>query len=223
MALLHKILRGTGRRYPRYRDELGRSVAFGRLISNGPRAVLTGLGRKLLGKRPQRPWISYDAAAAFALHLDPARSNVLEYGSGMSTAWLAARSARVTSIEADPGWFAELSHRLAGREGVTLRLGLSQADYVSVPAGELFDLILIDGSWRCECAKLARSHLAPGGVIYLDNSDKQGGTSGNLAEARRVLIEFAEENSLPWAEITDFAPTQFFVERGLWVGPNPPV
>ncbi|QPD00290.1 hypothetical protein [Qipengyuania soli] len=222
MGLWAKIWRGGGRRNPRFRDELGNLVPAGRLLRNGPRAISTGLGRKLLGRRPPRPWISYDAANAIAELLDPTRSRVFEFGSGMSTAWYAARAASVESVESDPQWYAQVSRQLADCDRVSVRLASEKAQYVTMPEGAAYDLIMIDGAWRCACAREATEHLAPGGVIYLDNADKQGGTSGDLGKARRILIEFAEERGMSWTEVTDFAPTQFFVERGLWIGPNPP-
>ena len=221
MGLVQDIWQGHGRGQPRYRDQLGRRVPLWRLLGNGPRAILTGLSRKLLDKRPERPWISYDAADAIGRHLKET-SSVLEFGSGMSTAWYAARAGYVLSIEGDAEWFAEVSSRLATLENAELRLCESREAYLAIEDGRQFDLIMIDGAWRDDCARLATQHLAPGGVIYCDNVDKRGGTSGDLTEACRLLIAFAEERSLPWTEITDFAPTQFFVERALWVGPNPP-
>ena len=221
MGLLQDIWQGHGRGQPRFRDQLGRRVALSKLLRNGPRAILTGFSRKLLHNRPERPWISYDAASAIARHINES-ARVLEFGSGMSTAWYAARAGHVLSIERDAEWFAEVSRRLASRTNAELRLCETREAYLDLEDGQLFDLIMIDGAWRDDCARLATKHLAPDGVIYCDNTDKQGGTSGDLAEARRLLIAFAEEQTLPWTEITDFAPTQFFVERALWVGPNPP-
>ena len=221
MGLLQDIWQGRGRGQPRIRDQLGPRVALSKLLRNGPRAILTGLSRKLLDKRPEKPWISYDAALAIERHLNDA-SRVLEFGSGMSTAFNAARAGHALSIERDAQWFAEVSHRLASQSNAELRLCETREAYLDFEDGQMFDLIMIDGAWRDDCARLATQHLAPGGVIYCDNTDKQGGTSGDLAKARRLLIAFAEERNLPWTEITDFAPTQFFVERALWVGPNPP-
>ncbi len=140
----------------------------------------------------------------------------------MPTAWYAARAGKVLSIERDAEWFAEVSSRLTNLKNAELRLRASREAYLAIEDDRQFDLIMIDGAWRDDCAQLATQHLAPGGVIYCDNTDKQSGTSGDLTEARRLLIAFAEERNLPWTEITDFAPTQFFVERALWIGPNPP-
>ena len=221
MGLLQDIWQGRGRGQPRFRDQLGRRVALSKLLRNGPRAFLTGLSRKFLKKRPERPWISYHAAEAIERHIDKT-SRVLEFGSGMSTAWYAARAGHVLSIERNAEWFAEVSLRLASLENAELRLCETREAYLAIEDHRQFDLIMIDGAWRDDCARLATQHLAPGGVIYCDNTDKQGGFSGDLAEARRLLIAFAEERGLPWTEITDFAPTQFFVERALWVGPNAP-
>ena len=79
---------------------------------------------------------------------------------------------------------------------------------------------MIDGSWRDDCARFAVSHLKPGGIIYLDNSDKGPNMqeTGDIPQARAFLLEFAANEGLPAREFTDFAPTQLFVQRGLMVG-----
>ena len=171
MGLVQDIWQGHGRGQPRFRDQLGRRVSLRRLLRNGPRAVLTGLSRTLLDKRPARPWISYDAAKAIGRHLGPT-SSVLEFGSGMSTAWYASRAGHVLSIERDAEWFAEVSSRLATLENAELRLCESREAYLAIEDDRQFDLIMIDGAWRDDCAQLATRHLAPGGVIYCDNTDK---------------------------------------------------
>jgi hypothetical protein len=40
--------------------------------------------------------------------------------------------------------------------------------------------------------------------------------TGDVPKARAFLIEFARTEGLAHREITDFAPTQLFVQRGWW-------
>jgi len=104
-----------------------------------------------------------------------------EWGSGRSTAWLAARTARLTSVEHDPDWHARVSAALAAEARVECRLqpadpnGAADPAYCGAiddaPDGAL-DLVLIDGLYRDECARRALPKLAPGGLLVLDNSNR---------------------------------------------------
>jgi hypothetical protein len=58
--------------------------------------------------------------------------------------------------------------------------------------------------------------LKPGGIFYLDNSDR--GIKSKDAETRLAegtILRFAEERHAEVFHFTDFAPTQFFVQQGL--------
>ncbi|MFN2100387.1 O-methyltransferase [Altererythrobacter sp. MF3-039] len=220
--LVEKFWRGTGRATPRYRDELGEAVSLSRLLNNGPRAVVSGMGRLAFGYRPKLPWISYDASEALARILDPSRSRVLEFGSGMSTAWYAERAARVVAIESNRHWYQVGKRNLAGLSNVELIFAPTREAYLEIPAEDNFDLVIVDGEWRDECVDIAVKLLAKGGVIFLDNSDKQDLGVGNVALAREKLVDFARRSDLPYSELTDFAPTAFFVQRALWIGPGAP-
>ena len=54
MTPLRKIYAGSDTRKTRLHDELGEAVSLGRLLRNGPRALLTGAARVLLGRRPEQ-------------------------------------------------------------------------------------------------------------------------------------------------------------------------
>lgn len=47
-----------------------------------------------------------------------------------------------------------------------------ESDYASTLRGDSFDLILIDGIRRDECAAVARELIRPGGMIVVDNSNR---------------------------------------------------
>lgn len=218
MTLLTKLLAGSAYRRTRLHDERGNIVPLSRALRNGPRALATGLARLVFSKRPERPWISYDAQQVIARHLDRS-SRVLEFGSGMSTIWYARRAGRVTSVEDDRAWFEMIRGRLAGEGNVDYRLAGSPDDYLDVPRIK-YDLIMIDGRYRDRCVEAVLPLLAERGMIYLDNSDRcVAGTSGDIPAARAALQAFASDRRLTVRYFTDFAPTQLFVQQGMLVGP----
>ena len=170
--MLNRILAGAPSRKTRLHDEKGNRITGSRLIRNGPRALLTGLSRVVLDRRPERPWISYDAQAALDSFLRP-DSCVLEFGSGMSTIWYARRARKVVSIENHEAWYAIVQKMFRDNNisNVDYRHAGSKEAYLEFPH-ECYDLIMVDGRWRDECVEAALPYLAPGGMIYLDNSDK---------------------------------------------------
>lgn len=218
LSLWRKFVSGANTRKTRLHDEHGRLAPLGRIIRNMPRAVFTGIARVTVGIRPARPWISYDAQEVLAHFLKPS-SRVVEFGSGMSTLWYARRAAHIISIEDNRSWFESIRDQLSKQGNVDYRFVESRTDYVGCVPAETFDLIMIDGSWRDECARFAVNHLAAEGMIYLDNSDMgPGALTGDIPAARKLLLTYASELGLPVREFVDFAPTQFHVQRGLMIG-----
>ena len=218
LTLWRKLVAGSNSRKTRLHDESGRIISLDRALRNTLPAYLTGAMRLLLNKRPEMPWISYDGQALLGKILKPSH-RVLEFGSGMSTIWYARHAGHVTSIEDHEEWYGMIGDRLRSFGNVDYHFARNQGEYIGMAPDEAFDLVMIDGKWRDDCARFAIAHLAPGGVIYLDNSDRQTATEyGNVPEAARLLREFAGLNNLPVREFTDFAPTQFFVQGGLMVG-----
>lgn len=124
------------------------------------------------------PWLSKRATELFESLLNH-NMEVIEFGAGGSTLWLAERVKHVTSYENDSDWLAVLKGKAP--ENVTLR-------FESLPReGEQADLLFIDGEpveLRGEWLRLAPSLLKPGGILVLDNC--------NRPEYEKELAEFAE-------------------------------
>ena len=139
----------------------------------------------------------------------------------MSTPWLAARCGTLLSIEDHPGW-AERVRAMLAEAGATncrheLRDAADYADLSNIP-DQFFDLALIDGSDRRGCARSVLPKMAAGGIIYLDNSDKDfTRPDGDLRVAEAVLAEAARANGWPIRYFTDFSPTNFFAEQGMMI------
>ena len=218
--LLTRLIAGDPDRRSRLHDLSGHRVPLNVLVRNGPRAALSTTRRLLTGWREPAPWISYDARAVLTRHLD-GRGRVLEFGAGMSTAWLARRASYVRTVEHDPEWSREVRAQLthAGLDHVELHLHTERRAYALAdiaPALGRFDLVLVDGRWRDACVETGLRVLALGGVLYLDNADRPvADNHTDWPRARRLLERFAHRNAADLRHFVDFAPGYLMVNQGL--------
>jgi hypothetical protein len=120
------------------------------------------------------PWITYPAIDFLARHLRPEMS-VFEYGCGHSTLWWAARVREVVACEHDRDWYERMRPRVPAN--VTLRHVPLEIDgaYCRTAAETpgRFDIVVIDGRDRVNCARHSIAGLHAGGVIVWDNSERE--------------------------------------------------
>jgi hypothetical protein len=219
--MLTKIISGDTLRKSRLHDEKGNFVGLNRLFLHAPAAIATGLLRLSTDYRPALPWISYSAINELERFLTKS-SRVLEFGSGMSTIWYARHAGEVCSVEDYKPWFDKVREQLNRNhiDNVKYEFAATSSDYSEFmsddPAG--FDLIMIDGSIRNACIARASKLLKPGGILYLDNSDKDSTPrGGDMRLAEEFALRFANDRNAAVTYFTDFAPTQLFVQQGLMV------
>jgi hypothetical protein len=140
------------------------------------------------------PWYTYPAIE-FLKQLDFTSKAVFEYGSGHSTFFWGARAARVVSIEHSPEWFETVSHRASSNCTVTLETDPVAYIHAIERTDDTYDLIAVDGlvpnRARAKCAMLALRHLAPGGLIVLDNSDYLPGSTALLRMAGLIQVDMS--------------------------------
>ncbi len=117
------------------------------------------------------PWFTY-SAIHFLNSVDLDGKRVFEYGSGYSTLYFRNRLADVTSVEDNQFWKDKIEG-LSPSVNKSLILYREGNEYVNAPLSfdHTFDLIVVDGSFREECAKVAIRALSDNGMIILDNSD----------------------------------------------------
>jgi len=114
------------------------------------------------------PWFTY-GAIEFLRRCDLSEVRVFEYGAGASTTWFAKRAKEVISVEHDPRW-ARLAASVAGTKVVVRPPG---SEYIhEIEAHGVFDLVIVDGLDRRECALAAMGCLSRHGAIVWDNSDR---------------------------------------------------
>ncbi len=124
-------------------------------------------------RHPDAPWINRHGVSAIERRLAP-DARCLEWGSGRSTSWLAARTAHVHSVEHDAAWGAKVAAMTAALANVELHVPGAERDaYVAagVTAGPR-DVVLIDGIHRDDCALAALDLVVPGGVVVIDNVER---------------------------------------------------
>ena len=133
------------------------------------------------------PWWPYAAVTWVAQHLPP-RARVFEYGGGGSTLWLQDQGAIVAVAEHNEAWYQQLSSALLPSTKVMLRgvepIGqiVSAAEpgffdgYVAAISEELtesLDLVIVDGRARVECVRRAMPKVKFGGLLLLDDTDRE--------------------------------------------------
>lgn len=139
--------------------------------------------RTPLGDR--QPWITFAALR----HLEPRivpGCRVFEYGVGGSSAFFLDQGARLVSVDHDPDWAAKARAACSGDwELHTIPPGAAEHGYRShVVCGSFreyatvidrysdFEVVMVDGRARSDCLRHARAHVAPGGLLVLDNSER---------------------------------------------------
>jgi hypothetical protein len=162
------------------------------------------------------PWWPYDAISWVAGNL-PTGARVFEYGGGGSTLWLNDRGAAVTVAEHHDGWYRQLVEALPPGVRVLLVPPKSQGtvtsavepgffdDYAAAIDGEpdgSFDLVIVDGRARVDCARHAVSKVRPGGLLLLDDTERPryGPTVEMLAGWERHVFTGLKPGSRVWAQ-----------------------
>jgi predicted O-methyltransferase YrrM len=133
----------------------------------------------------EEPWLTADAVQ-FLDSWITSTDNCLEWGAGRSTSWLAARAARVTSVEHDADWAKRVRDDTAHLQHVDVHLvdGSNPERYAAPPDGVVsVALALVDGIHRDRCALTAVDLVAPGGVIVVDNVERYLPSKSRAPEA----------------------------------------
>jgi predicted O-methyltransferase YrrM len=125
-----------------------------------------------------RPWFVHNSIFWLEGRIQP-DWRCFEWGSGWSTIWLAEQATYVASVEHDPEWYEKVSGWIK-QYGFTdsARLTLCSLDngyagVISYFEDDYFDLVEIDGRRRADCLVNALPKLKPGGLLVVDNSERE--------------------------------------------------
>jgi precorrin-6B methylase 2 len=158
--------------------------------------------RSSIGARGEPlPWLTYPSLRFIESKLGP-EMEVFEFGSGASTLWWAPRVRRVVSCEDDREWL-ERTRALAPANVHLIHATSEGQAYSSaiLPYTQQFDVVVIDGSDRVECARSCIGALKPGGVIVWDNTDREQYLPG---------FEFLREQGFRRVDFVGMTPINLF-------------
>jgi hypothetical protein len=172
------------------------------------------------------PWYTYPAIE-YLSNLDFTQQSVFEYGSGNSSLWWSKKAKSVVSIEHDKEWYDKVRSSFGGNQTLLYKENNSEYEESITTLNDKYDVIIIDGIRRVECANIIEKYLNKesneGCLVILDNSDWYKNTSRFLRESLD-LIEvdfhgFGPINNYTWT-------TSIFVSRNFKFKPinnNQPV
>jgi hypothetical protein len=227
--ILEKLVRPSSEVKSRLHDRFGYRVHPLSVVKNLPRAFVSWMALETVGVLPRRPWISYDAVRVLEKKLRDRTCSVLEFGSGASTAWFARRAITLHSVENNAHWYDIVTRQLQCAQYNTAKieyeLRAERENFTNFrrTASTKYDIILIDGPWRHECAMSHAELLAEDGILYLDNSDADTSCDepGEIRLAIEFLHKFALSRGLKKHSFTDFAPCALHATQGLMFSSQP--
>jgi predicted O-methyltransferase YrrM len=123
------------------------------------------------------PWMPYRVIEMLEEHVRPDH-RVFEYGGGGSTLWFSRRCGELVTVEHDREWFPILERIVGDLPNVTLSHQTDDNDWagyvgaINAYPDDHFDIIVVDGRQRVRCFEQARFKVKPGGLLILDNSDR---------------------------------------------------
>jgi hypothetical protein len=120
------------------------------------------------------PWWTYPAINFLEKRIRK-DMQVFEYGSGNSTIWWGKRVKKVISCEHELEWCEKMKQNAPSNVEILYFDLVPSGDYSKAVAKykEQFDVIVVDGRDRVNCARNALNALKSGGVIIWDNSEKE--------------------------------------------------
>jgi len=124
------------------------------------------------------PWFTYSMIHFLSERTDE-NMKVFEFGSGNSTIWWSNRVSRVFSCEHSKKWYNKIVKK--SPNNVTYLLSEKYKNkyesLIKIPE-DRFDVVVIDGKRRQECAKKSISKLKKNGVIVWDDTHRESYKSG---------------------------------------------
>jgi hypothetical protein len=120
------------------------------------------------------PWLTYPMIDFLAERLRP-EMTVFEYGGGNSTLYFGPRVASVTTVEHNREWFDFLKSNVPNNCTMLFQELENDGAYcrTAPTIGQRFDIIVVDGRDRVNCARHAVDALSEKGVIIFDDFERE--------------------------------------------------
>ena len=129
------------------------------------------------------PWIADGAVDYLRTHLT-GDSRIFEWGAGASTLWFVSHGATVTSYETEQEWIDLIESHAKGRASIELHAPTDTG--YTVPDLTGYDIVLIDGHRRSDCALHVADLGRSGQIVVFDDSERSAHIRGAEALSRRA-------------------------------------
>lgn len=97
-----------------------------------------------------------------------------EFGSGMGTNWLANRCDHLTTIDDDAEWHDRVLKMIDNRKDVVALLCERPYHWqINIVEDNTLSLVIVDGRDRVKCIEASIPKLMSGGLLILDNSERE--------------------------------------------------
>lgn len=172
------------------------------------------LGLPVASNGEPLPWYTYPVIE-FLSQLDFSTKRVFEFGSGNSSKYWAKRASSITSVENDVAWHQIVAQDKDPNQAILLICDPELYATSILSSDTSFDVIIVDGINRFQCARTALQKLEQGGLIILDNSDWFPKTAGMLRESGLIQVDFTgfgPVNNYTWT-------TSLFLHREIQINP----
>lgn len=120
------------------------------------------------------PWVTYPFISFMDTRLDKGMA-IFEYGSGASTMWYSKKVGAVYSVEHDKQWYEDVKVVIPSNSYLYYEQLEDNGSYANFPVSLKieFDVIIVDGRDRVNCIHKSIPRLNTGGVIVLDDSERE--------------------------------------------------
>lgn len=217
--LINKLIRAGDNRLSRLHTEENELIPLGQAVFDVPAVTCSKISALIRRRRPIRPWWPVRVIPIIEEFIRPDQ-DVIEFGSGSSTIWLAQRARTVCSMEENEEWAQRTKSRLSehGLDNATVHHATAEKYWVGPPGAAKFDLAIIDGGWRWKCVDHILPRMKPGGIVYLDNADSDKDLClyekiGSSRLAQQVMQNYVRE--VPGASLSKIAS---MVDGELYAG-----
>jgi hypothetical protein len=161
------------------------------------------------------PWYTYPAIE-YLKQFDFRDKFIFEYGSGNSSLFWASLAKNVTSVEINPEWFQIINESKPNNCKIVLKEDPSEYANFIHTQNQIYDLIVIDGSYRHKCAVEAIKCLSDNGLIILDNSERYPKICSLLRTHNLIQVDFSGIGPINYYTWT----TSIFYQRKINLKPS---
>jgi len=144
------------------------------------------------------PWYTY-ASIHFLGPRIKADMSVFEFGCGNSTRWWAARAKSVDAVEHSPVWAVRMQEATPDHINIRFVELSTDGDYcrAAKALSKRFDVIVIDGRDRVNCAYNSLEALSGRGVVVWDNANRPRYAEG---------LQFLQDNGFKRIDFRSHGP-----------------